>query len=89
MPPGADNLWLRRLLPAVPVVRPAVERGSLVVMAAEGKPDAKKKMASPVKRALISEERRMYNKGKKSACATRIKKVRTSYGLGSAGANWA
>ncbi|KXZ49989.1 hypothetical protein GPECTOR_18g145 [Gonium pectorale] len=56
-----------------PVARP-VERGALVVMAAEGK-DQKKKMPSPVKRALISEERRMYNKSHKSACATRIKKV--------------
>lgn len=36
----------------------------------------KKKMPSPVKRALITEERRMYNKQRKSACATRVKKAR-------------
>ncbi|KAG2452741.1 hypothetical protein HYH02_002971 [Chlamydomonas schloesseri] len=58
-----------------PVCRPAVERGSLVVMAAEGKDAKKKKMPSPVKRALVSEERRVYNKSHKSACATRVKKV--------------
>ncbi len=43
-------------------------------MAAEGKKELKK-MPSPVKRALLAEERRVYNKGRKSACATRIKKV--------------
>ncbi|GLI65593.1 hypothetical protein VaNZ11_009169 [Volvox africanus] len=59
----------------VPVSRPVTERGALVVMAAEGKKDQKKKMPSPVKRALLAEERRLYNKGRKSACATRIKKV--------------
>ncbi|GLC33303.1 hypothetical protein PLESTB_000348600 [Pleodorina starrii] len=58
-----------------PVSRPVAERGALVVMAAEGKKDQKKKMPSPVKRALLAEERRLYNKGRKSACATRIKKV--------------
>ncbi|PNW74546.1 hypothetical protein CHLRE_12g494750v5 [Chlamydomonas reinhardtii] len=58
-----------------PVSRPAVERGALVVMAAEGKDAQKKKMPSPVKRALLSEERRVYNKSHKSACATRVKKV--------------
>ena len=58
------------------MTRPAVERGALVVMAAEGKPEQKKKMPSPVKRALVSEERRLYNKSRKSACATRIKKAR-------------
>eukprot|EP00200_Dunaliella_tertiolecta_P004631 CAMPEP_0202350964 /NCGR_PEP_ID=MMETSP1126-20121109/7815_1 /ASSEMBLY_ACC=CAM_ASM_000457 /TAXON_ID=3047 /ORGANISM="Dunaliella tertiolecta, Strain CCMP1320" /LENGTH=196 /DNA_ID=CAMNT_0048943019 /DNA_START=23 /DNA_END=613 /DNA_ORIENTATION=+ len=35
----------------------------------------KKKIASPVKRAMLAEERRKYNKSRKSACATRIKKV--------------
>ncbi|EFJ44660.1 plastid/chloroplast ribosomal protein S20 [Volvox carteri f. nagariensis] len=58
-----------------PVSRPAVERGALVVMAAEAKKDQKKKMPSPVKRALLAEERRLYNKSRKSACATRVKKV--------------
>ncbi|GFR47226.1 hypothetical protein Agub_g8910, partial [Astrephomene gubernaculifera] len=58
-----------------PVSRPMVQRGSLVVMAAEGKKDQKKKMPSPVKRVLLSRERRMYNKPHKTACATRIKKV--------------
>ncbi|KAG2491755.1 hypothetical protein HYH03_009916 [Edaphochlamys debaryana] len=42
-------------------------------MAADEK--AKKKMPSPVKRAELSEERRVYNKSHKSACATRVKKV--------------
>ncbi|GIL91696.1 hypothetical protein Vretimale_14822 [Volvox reticuliferus] len=58
-----------------PVSRPVAERGTLIVMAAEGKKDQKKKMPSPVKRALLAEERRLYNKSRKSACATRIKKV--------------
>ncbi|KAG2427798.1 hypothetical protein HXX76_012123 [Chlamydomonas incerta] len=44
-------------------------------MAAETKDAAKKKMPSPVKRALLNEERRVYNKSHKSACATRVKKV--------------
>lgn len=62
-----------------------MERGALVVMAAEGKDAQKKKMPSPVKRALLSEERRVYNKSHKSACATRVKKVRCwKYGLN----NW-
>eukprot|EP00983_Pelagomonas_calceolata_P049258 1141432-Pelagomonas_calceolata.AAC.6 len=38
----------------------------------------KKKIASPVKRAMLAEERRKYNKSRKSACATRIKKVSVS-----------
>jgi ribosomal protein S20 len=53
----------------------------VVVRAAEGeaakKKAAKKRTPAPVKRAMIAEERRMYNKARKSACATRIKKVRT------------
>lgn len=60
---------------AAPVSRPIVERGALVIMNAEDKKEEKKKMPSPVKRALQSDERRLFNKGRKSACATRIKKV--------------
>ncbi len=37
----------------------------------------KKRTPAPVKRAMIAEERRMYNKARKSACATRIKKAST------------
>lgn len=37
--------------------------------------DKKKAMSDVVKRALISESRRMYNKSRKSACSTRMKKV--------------
>lgn len=55
--------------------RPTASRGALVVVAAEGKKDGKKKVPSPVKRAELAEERRMYNKSRKSACATRVKKV--------------
>ena len=36
----------------------------------------KKKIPSPVKRVMLAEDRRKYNKSRKSACATRIKKVR-------------
>lgn len=53
-----------------------MQRGALQVVAAEpGKKDAKKRMPQPVKRAKLAEGRRMYNKSRKSACATRIKKV--------------
>lgn len=61
-------------------------RGALQVVAAEpGKEEKdkkapKKRTPAPVKRAMISEERRMYNKARKSACATRIKKVRRGGG---------
>lgn len=59
-----------------PVARPVLQRGALQVVAAEpGKDAKKKKLPSPEKRALTSEERRKYNKGHKSAVATRIKKV--------------
>lgn len=61
----------------VPVVR---------VMAAEGeaKKKAPKKRTDPaVKRAMLAVERRLYNKARKSACATRIKKV-GSHGPGAA-----
>lgn len=62
---------------AAPVTRPVLQRGALQVVAAEpGKEVKKKKLPSPEKRALTSEERRKYNKGRKSAVATRIKKVR-------------
>ncbi|PNH05762.1 30S ribosomal protein S20, chloroplastic [Tetrabaena socialis] len=59
-----------------PVSRPA--RGALVVSARAADPGAvkvKKALPSPEKRALISEERRVMNKSRKSACATRVKKV--------------
>jgi ribosomal protein S20 len=39
------------------------------------KKEPKKKLASPVKRALLADETRLYNRARKSACATRIKKV--------------
>jgi hypothetical protein len=62
---------------AAPMRVPVVQRGALQVVAAE--PDKEKKVQkrtpAPVKRAQLSEERRMYNKARKSACATRIKKV--------------
>ena len=64
-------------LPSLRIAAP--QRGALQVVAAQaGKPAAAKvakKMDSAVKRAMIAEERRMYNKARKSACATRIKKV--------------
>ena len=54
------------------------QRGALQVVAAEEKDKKapKKRTPFPVKRAQLAEERRMYNKARKSACATRIKKVR-------------
>lgn len=49
-------------------------------MADDGNEDNKKKpkirMPSAVKRAKLAKERRSYNRARKSACATRIKKVR-------------
>lgn len=55
------------------------QRGALQVVAAEDKEKdkkaPKKRTPFPVKRAQLAEERRMYNKARKSACATRIKKV--------------
>ncbi|KAG1667409.1 hypothetical protein FOA52_004826 [Chlamydomonas sp. UWO 241] len=61
-----------------PAVAP-VSRGSLQVVCkaagAVGAAKLPKKMDSAVKRAMIAEERRMYNKARKSACATRVKKV--------------
>lgn len=62
----------------VPVAAPSLSaarapaRGALVIVAAEKKPQ---KMDSAVKRAKLSEERRMRNKARKSAIATRTKKV--------------
>jgi len=59
-----------------PARLPVVQRGALQVVAAEGdKKATKKRTPAPVKRAQLAEERRMYNKARKSACATRIKKV--------------
>ena len=62
---------------AAPVRAPVVQRGALQVVAAEPdkKKEAKKRLPQPVKRAKLSEGYRMYNKSRKSACATRIKKV--------------
>ncbi len=63
-----------------------VRRGAVQVVAAEppAKKAAKKRTPAPVKRAMISEDRRMYNKARKSACATRIKKVRKENSANSA-----
>jgi len=62
--------------PAMMAVAP-VPRRSLVVVAAEKKdaPEKKKRLPQPVKRAQQAVERRMVNKSRKSATATRIKKV--------------
>ena len=62
------------------------QRGALQVVAAEEKDKKapKKRTPFPVKRAQLAEERRMYNKARKSACATRIKKVSDSHKLGAA-----
>lgn len=61
---------------AAPVAAPVV-RAPVVVkaMAEEKKKTAKKRTPPAVKRAMLAEERRMYNRARKSACATRIKKV--------------
>lgn len=74
---------------AAPVRAPVVQRGALQVVAAE--PEKKKvlkKMPSPVKRALITEERRMYNRQRKSACATRVKKASYQCPCINSGAEW-
>lgn len=48
----------------------------------EGKEKVPKKaMSSPVKRALLANQRRLLNRSRKSACATRIKKVVKLAGL--------
>lgn len=58
------------------LARPAVQhrRTSVVVMAAAD--EKKKRLPQPVKRAQQAVERRMENKSRKSATATRVKKVR-------------
>ena len=75
-----------RSLVAAPVRAPVAQRGALQVVAAEEKDKKapKKRTPFPVKRAQLAEERRMYNKARKSACATRIKKVSDSHKLGAA-----
>lgn len=55
------------------VVRAAEEEGGEEAPKKEKKP--KKAIPSPVKRAMLAKTRRLYNKSRKSACATRIKKV--------------
>ncbi|KIZ06524.1 30S ribosomal protein S20 [Monoraphidium neglectum] len=60
-----------RVSPAA-VVAPS-RRSAVQVVAAEAQ--NKKRTPQPVKRAQLAEERRMSNKGRKSAIATRIKKV--------------
>mmetsp|Transcript_72501 Transcript_72501/g.160150 ORF Transcript_72501/g.160150 Transcript_72501/m.160150 type:complete len:168 (+) Transcript_72501:2-505(+) len=60
--------------PAVAPVRAPVQRGSLQVVAADAK-SLPKRTDSAVKRASLAQERRMYNKSRKSAISTRIKKV--------------
>lgn len=54
---------------------PVQQRGALQVVAAAAAA-LPKRTDSAVKRAMISKERRMYNKARKSAIGTRIKKVR-------------
>ncbi len=54
----------------------------MVAAEPDKKPAAKKRTPFPVKRAQLAEERRMYNKARKSACATRIKKVTQVDGCG-------
>jgi small subunit ribosomal protein S20 len=60
---------------------PVMQRGALQVVAAEegDKKKVQKRTPYPVKRAQLAEERRMVNKSRKSACATRIKKVSTGW----------
>jgi len=61
-----------------PVRAPVAQRGILVVVAADADKDKKpqkKRTPFPVKRTQLAQKRRMYNKARKSACATRIKKV--------------
>jgi hypothetical protein len=53
---------------------PVQRRTSVVVMAAAD--EKKKRLPQPVKRAQQAVERRMVNKSRKSATATRVKKVR-------------
>ncbi|MEW5298672.1 MAG: hypothetical protein WDW36_001764 [Sanguina aurantia] len=64
---------VRRVAPCERGVLQVVARAPVTEVA---KP--KKRMPSPVKRAMQSLERRMYNRKRKSACATRIKKVLVS-----------
>lgn len=64
-----------------PAVRAAVvQRRSVVVFAAAD--EKKKRLPQPVKRAQQAVERRMVNKSRKSATATRIKKVRVQHRRG-------
>jgi ribosomal protein S20 len=60
-------------LDAAGACTPSISRGALVVVAAE---EQKKRTDSAVKRAQLSEDRRVYNRAHKSAVATRMKKVR-------------
>lgn len=63
--------------PAMMVAVAPVPRRTLVVVAAAGDAaEKKKRLPQPVKRAQQAVERRMVNKSRKSATATRIKKVR-------------
>ncbi len=80
-------MFLPLLPAAAPCRAPVVQRGALQVVAAAAVDEEKKKKSifgkrtdPAVKRAMIAEERRLYNKARKSACATRIKKVRSQYG---------
>ena len=47
-----------------------------VVAAEPEKKKVQKRTDPAVKRDMLGKQRRMYNKARKSACATRIKKVR-------------
>jgi ribosomal protein S20 len=47
----------------------------VTVRAVGDKKAAKKRTDPAVKRAMLAKERRLYNKARKSACATRVKKV--------------
>ena len=53
-----------------------LQRGALQVVAAEPVAQNKKRTPQAEKRAQLAEERRQHNKSRKSACATRIRKVR-------------
>jgi hypothetical protein len=68
---GSPRVAPRVAAPCLSAAR-APARGALVIVAAEKGPQ---KMDSAVKRAKLAEDRRMRNKARKSAIATRIKKV--------------
>ena len=62
-------MLIEHMFNAVTIRSPVTQRGALQVVAAEEKKEkaAKKRTPFPVKRAQLAEERRMYNKARKSA----------------------